>query len=106
MTPLQAHQIQSIVNNQNILNLMYNLYERWQDEYRYEDPKEYQEAIFKAITKEHPNIPLTNPTFTKRPFGIKVYLNDLLLHIWLSIGKGPCWLKASAAVIQRVKANA
>jgi hypothetical protein len=68
--------ITNIVHNNEIGNLMFNLYDRWRDECEYEDINEYAKVIIDKLTSLFPqyNIKLVKPS--KRPFGVIISIND------------------------------
>ena len=80
--------IMQLVNSDKVFNTLFNLYERWLDERKYEDFKDYEEVMKKSIE----NIEGVNfIKGTKQPFGfivstenynVKVYLKDKGHNIW------------------------
>jgi hypothetical protein len=78
-------QISNIVNNKAVGNAFFNLYDRWLDESEYEDINEYGKAITNTIVKEFPTYNVTLIKATKRPFGVKVKVCDVDVHVWIKI---------------------
>ena len=80
--------VMQLVNSDKVFNTLFNLYERWLDERKYEDFKDYEEVMKKSIE----NIEGVNfIKGTKRPFGfivstenynVKVYLKNKGHNIW------------------------
>ena len=77
--------IAEIVDNDNIANVMFNLWERWQDEKMYEDINDYGKVIAEKIQKEFPTWEVKYPSGTKKPFGVKVMVNKVYLHIFVKV---------------------
>ena len=67
--------IKNILNNEAYGKMMRNLYERWRDEYEYEDINDYAKVIIDKLTAFFPsyNIKLVKPS--KRPFGVAITIN-------------------------------
>ena len=67
--------IKSILNNKTYSEMMCNLYDRWRDEYGYEDINDYAKVIIAKLTALFPsyNIKLVKPS--KRPFGVAITIN-------------------------------
>ena len=67
--------IKSILNNKTYSEMMCNLYDRWRDEYEYEDINDYAKVIIAKLTALFPsyNIKLVKPS--KRPFGVAITIN-------------------------------
>lgn len=62
------------VNEENA-DLLFNLYERWQEEKEYEDINDYLVAIQKTIPEAY--------KISKRPFGVTCKCDDGDLHIFI-----------------------
>ena len=77
--------LKEIVNNDNIWNAFYNLYDRWRDESEYEDINDYGKAIAKTIAKEYPSYDIKLVQTTKRPFGVKIKTNSSTYSVWIKI---------------------
>lgn len=77
----------AIVNNDNIVNTFGYLYERWQDEKEYENINDYGIAIVSAINKEMPPLKAACICATKRPFGVKIYVDGILFHFYVKASK-------------------
>ena len=73
--------ISNIVNNNTVAATFFNLWERWQDEYRYEDIEDYGDAMTFAIRKGGLNCAQLKPT--QRPFGVKVSYCGYILHFFV-----------------------
>lgn len=71
----------SIVNDDKVIECFFNLYDRWLDEHEYEDINEYGKVIFGVIDRNHPKYGISLIATTKRPFGIKVKMDDKNIHI-------------------------
>lgn len=71
----------AIVNDKKVGECFYNLYDRWLDEHEYEDINEYGNVIFNVINKNYPEYGVSLVASTKRPFGIKVKIDDQKIHI-------------------------
>ena len=66
-------QLQSILYNDNFQDTIFNLCDRWKDEHKYEDIKNYAKPLENIIsTIIDKDIKLT---MTKRPFGFKFISN-------------------------------
>ena len=66
-------QLKSILNNENFQDMIFNLYDRWQDEHEYEDIKDYAKPLENIVSRIiGKDIKLT---MTKRPFGFKFRSN-------------------------------
>jgi hypothetical protein len=61
--------ILTAIEDHNHVQLLVNLYSRWQDEKEYEDFAEYEKVVISRINY----LPITR--VTKRPFGFKVSLS-------------------------------
>lgn len=59
-------------------NLIYNLADRWSEEYMYEDIKEYGKVIEKELIKINPEFE-GKIKMTKRPFGFKFNVSNYTL---------------------------
>ena len=84
-------EVKKIVNNNSILDTLFNLHNRWQDEKKYEDWKDYENFM----------IPFASHRFkfiksTKRPFGFIIQINDTKVNIFLKIRKNSINLAAKA----------
>ena len=71
----------AIVNDEQVWECFFNLYDRWLDEHEYEDINEYGKVIFNVINKNYPEYGVSFVASTKRPFGIKVKIDDQKIHI-------------------------
>ena len=78
-------QLKEIINNKNVGNAFYNLYDRWRDECEYEDIKEYGKAIANVMAKEYPSYDIKLVQTTKRPFGVKIKTNSATYSVWIKI---------------------
>jgi hypothetical protein len=86
--------IKSILNNETYSEMMFNLYDRWRDEYEYEDIKDYAKVIIDKLTTLFPsyNIKLVKPS--KRPFGVAITINgeySLMLGVKVKGGYLVCF---------------
>ena len=77
--------INAVINNENILCIFANLYCRWQDEKEYENINDYGIAIVSAINKEMPALKATCIQATKKPFGVKFYVDGMLFHFYAKL---------------------
>lgn len=77
-----------VINNENVGKSFYNLYDRWRDESEYEDIKEYGKALIGSINRNCPEYNVQLVSSTKRPFGIKVKIDDVVFHIFVKIRGG------------------
>jgi hypothetical protein len=69
------------INDTTVGDLMFRLYERWQNEREHEDINEYLKAIQKSVRGAY--------KMSKRPFGVFVHCTDGDLQVSVkSIGKG------------------
>ena len=73
--------LSAIINNENVDNCFFNLYDRWRDESQYEDINEYGKVIFNSISKNFPDYGIQLVSSTKRPFGVKIKLDNKIFHI-------------------------
>lgn len=78
-----VEKIRNIVNNKSVGNAIFNLYGRWRDESDYEDINEYGECITKVIKKQFPQYGVTLVSSTKKPFGVKVNIDERKFHIYV-----------------------
>ena len=77
----------AIINNENVVNTFGYLYERWQDEKEYEDINDYGITIVNTINKEMPFLKAACIRTTKRPFGVKIYVDGILFHFYVKASK-------------------
>ena len=76
--------LKELVNNEKIFNTFFNLYDRWQDESKYEDINEYGKVIALTIATEFPyNVKLIQTT--KRPFGVKISTSKGVFQLWIKL---------------------
>ena len=75
----------SVVANKNVQNAFYNLYDRWEDEGRYEDINDYGKALFGVISKNCPNVGATYVGVTKKPFGVKYKIDGMTFYIFAKV---------------------
>ena len=68
-------QIIKLINNSELSEVMFNLYERWQNKKEYEDIAEYAQIIMKNIEKTTA-MKFNLVKGTKRPFGIIIENDD------------------------------
>ena len=80
--------VKSIFNNEKVQNTFYSLYDRWRDECEYEDIKEYGKAIMNSINKNVPNSGAVLINATKKPFGIKIRIDDDTFHLCIKVRGG------------------
>ncbi len=81
----------SLVNDENVLNTFVSLYERWQDEKKYEDFKEYAKVMGNSTSGVLGEI--TGVKGTKRPFGIKfIAPNNNKFHLFIKTNGMSAWL--------------
>ena len=78
-------EVKEIINNTEIVNVMYNLYDRWRDESEYEDINEYGKVIVNSIHVHLPHLDVKLIGSTKRPFGVKLQVGDKKVHIFTRI---------------------
>lgn len=90
----RQEKISAVVNNENILRTFANLYGRWQDECMYEDIAQYGVVMATTIGKEFPDIVGAAIATTKRPFGVKIYVDGALVHFYLKLKGRYCSLCA------------
>ena len=70
---MTQNQLQSILDNDNFQDTIFNLCDRWQDERGYEDIKDYAKPLENIVSRIiGKDIKLT---MTKRPFGFKFRSN-------------------------------
>ena len=79
--------LMTIINNDNIVNTFGYLYERWQDEKEYEDINHYGITIVSTINKEMPSLKAACIRATKKPFGVKIYVDGILFHFYVKASK-------------------
>lgn len=89
--------IKAIVRNDKVGDTMFNLCDRWRDESQYEDINDYAKAIFGVVTKEFPDYGVKLIGATKRPFGLKMQVDDKKIHLFLKIEGG--YMKMYAKLI-------
>ena len=77
-----------VINNENVGKSFYNLYDRWRDESEYEDIKEYGKALIGSINRNCPECNVQLVSSTKKPFGIKVKIDDVVFHIFVKLRGG------------------
>ena len=73
--------IVEIINNDKVANVFFNLYERWLDEWKYDDINEYGKVIADAIVKHGADVVLK--ACTQKPFGIKVEFKGEVYHLYI-----------------------
>ena len=89
--------IKAIIRNDKVSDAMFNLCDRWQDESKYENINDYAKAIFGVVTKEFPDYGTKLIGATKRPFGLKMQVDDKKFHVYLKIEGG--YMKMYAKLI-------
>ena len=72
---ITIEKLTSIVNDDKVVECFFNLYDRWLDEH------EYGKVIFGVIDRNYPKYGISLIATTKRPFGIKVKMDDKNIHI-------------------------
>lgn len=77
--------VNSIISCEKVQNTFYNLYDRWLDEYRYEDINEYGKHIIGVIAKNFPTYGVSLKQTTSEPFGIKFKVDDCCFHLYVNI---------------------
>jgi len=77
--------IKNIINNKSVGNAFFNLYDRWRDESEYEDINDYGKAIMNTINKQYPEYGAKLLASTKRPFGVKIQIEDKKVHIFAKL---------------------
>lgn len=77
--------INAILYNDNITDAITYLYDRWQEEKEYEKINDYGIAIVSAINKEMPILKASCIQATKRPFGVKFYIDGKLFHFYIKV---------------------
>jgi hypothetical protein len=76
--------LKELVNNEKIGDTFFHLYERWQDESKYEDINEYGKTIALTIATEFPyDVKLIQTT--KRPFGVKISTSKGVFQLWIKL---------------------
>jgi hypothetical protein len=68
--------IKAIINNENVSKAFFNLFDRWRDESKYEDINEYGKCLYSTMNKEFPNFGIEYVSASKRPFGLKVKIDN------------------------------
>lgn len=80
--------VKNIINNEKVQNAFYNLFDRWEDESRYEDLNEYGKCIMNTIHKNVPESGATLISTTPKPFGIKFVVDGKCFHLYVKIEGG------------------
>ena len=75
----------SVITNKNVQSAFFNLYDRWEDEGRYEDINDYGKALFKAISKNCPNVEAIYVGVTKKPFGVKYNIDGVTFYLFVKV---------------------
>ena len=77
--------VKSIINNKKVQDAFYNLFDRWEDESRYEDLNEYGKCIMNTIHENVPDSGATLISTTSKPFGIKFGVDGKRFHLYVKI---------------------
>ena len=77
-----------VINHEKVGNSFFYLYDRWRDECKYEDINEYGKTLIGVINRNLPEYNVQLVSSTKRPFGIKVRIDDVVFHIFAKIKGG------------------
>ena len=77
--------IKQIINNKNVGNAFYNLYDRWRDEEGFEDINEYGKTILNTIHKHFPDYNVKLIEATKKPFGVKLDVEGIKVHLFAKL---------------------
>lgn len=77
--------VKSIINNEKVQNAFYNLYDRWEDENRYEELDEYGKCIMNSIHKNVPDSGAKLVNTTCSPFGIIFSVDDIGFHLYVKV---------------------
>ena len=77
--------IKQIINNEQVGNAFYNLYDRWRDESEYEDINGYGEVILSTVKKQYPNYNISLIESTKKPFGVKLDVEGIKVHLFAKL---------------------
>jgi hypothetical protein len=80
--------VKNIINNEKVQNAFYNLYDRWEDENRYEDLNEYGKCIMNAIHKNVPESGAKLVKTTNSPFGIIFNVDNVDFHLYVKVNGG------------------
>ena len=80
--------IKQIINNEQVGNAFYNLYDRWRDESKYEDINDYGKAILSTVKKQFPDYNISLIGSTKKPFGVKLDVEGIKVHLFAKIKGG------------------
>jgi len=80
--------VKNIINNEKVQNTFYNLFDRWEDESRYEDLNEYGKCIMNTIHKNVPDSGATLISTTCDPFGIKFNVDSIGFHLYVKVSRG------------------
>ena len=80
--------VNRVITNKNVQNAFYNLYDRWEDEGRYEDINDYGKALFKAISKNCPYVGATYVGVTEAPFGVMFGIDNATYYIYVTVNGG------------------
>lgn len=75
----------SVITNKNVQKAFFNLYDRWEDEGRYEDINDYGKALFGAISKNCPSVGAIYVGVTKKPFGVKYNIDGLTFCLYVKV---------------------
>lgn len=73
-------QLKTVIDNSNVSNAFFNLYERWLDECKYEDINDYGRFLVATISQNFPSADIKYISSTKRPFGVKALFNSKPVH--------------------------
>lgn len=77
--------VKAIINSEKVSKAFFNLYDRWRDESEYEDINEYGKCLYGTISREFPNFGVEYVSSTKRPFGVKVRMDGVVLHFYTKL---------------------
>ena len=82
-----------LVNSDKVFNTLFNLHERWLDERKYEDFKDYEEVMKKSI-EDIEGVKFIKGS--KRPFGFIVSIGDANVKVYLKNKGRNTWTLAAA----------
>ena len=78
-----------LINTESVARKLIYMYDRWEDEWRYEDPKDYDKYLKSLI----PNA----QRLTLRPFAFTIKCSDGSIRIYLKEDKKGCYFEGKVS---------
>ena len=78
--------VNTLLNNKKLFEIIFSLYDRWEDEKECEDFNDFSNVMKRAV--ENIVGKIDNVKATKKPFGIKFTKDGKNIHLFVKIEKG------------------